>query len=277
VDAKAINTLDTLVSDSGRSFVRHHLIDFGSTLGSGGVGPADYWAGSEYMLERGEVRSRLVGFGFNRPAWTRASFYEAPSVGRLPESNQTFDPSQWKPRVPNRAFLQARADDRFWAARKLMALRTDLLRAAVAAGEFGDPASEAVLLRTLVERRNAIGRAYLTAVNPIADPVLSTDGTLTFQNVAVDADVARAPEEYRAQWFRFDNATGESTFIGETASRSTTMGAPADLPARAGVYLKVQLMSAGGPNPAWGQPVDAYFRMVGGQWRLIGFERMPNA
>ena len=277
VDAKAINTLDTLVKDDGRSFVRHHLIDFGSTLGSGGVGPADYWAGSEYLLERGSTGGRIIGFGFNRPSWTRAAFYEAPSVGRLPASNQNFDPAQWKPRVPNRAFLQARADDRFWAARKLMALRTDLLRTAVSAGEFGDPASEAMLLKTLVERRNAIGRAYLTAVNPIAGPVLGTDGTLTFQNVAVDADVARAPEEYRARWFQFDNATGETTLIGETASRSTTMGAPAGLPARAGTYLKVQLRSAGAPNAAWEQPVDAYFRMVGGTWRLIGFERLPNA
>ena len=51
VDAKAINSLDTLVTENGRSFVRHHLIDFGSTLGSGGVAPADYWAGTQYLLE----------------------------------------------------------------------------------------------------------------------------------------------------------------------------------------------------------------------------------
>jgi hypothetical protein len=39
VDAKAINSLDTLITENGRSYVRHHLLDFGSALGSGGIGP----------------------------------------------------------------------------------------------------------------------------------------------------------------------------------------------------------------------------------------------
>jgi hypothetical protein len=42
VDAKAINSLDTLVTENGRSYVKHHLIDFGSSLGSGGIAPAEY-------------------------------------------------------------------------------------------------------------------------------------------------------------------------------------------------------------------------------------------
>ena len=229
------------------------------------------------MFEPGSTGRQLLGFGFSQPSWPRAAFYESPSVGRLPRSNRDFDPAQWKPRVPNRAFLQARDDDRFWAARKLAALRTDLLRAAVWAGDFGDPEAEAVLVKTLAERRDAILRAYLTALNPIADPMLCADGTLTFQNVAVDNDVARAPREYRARWFVFDNATGESTLIGETASRSTTVDAPSGLPGRAGVYIKVELRSEGAEHPSWETPVDAYFRMVGGEWRLIGFERMPHA
>ena len=179
--------------------------------------------------------------------------------------------------MPNRAFLQARADDRFWAARKLVALRNDLLRAAVAAGDFGDAEAEAFLVRALTERRDAIARAYLTAVNPIADPALGRDGTLTFQNAAVEADVARAPESYEASWFLFDNATGQTRPVGATSSRSTTVNAPAGLPCAEGVYVKVQLRSVGAMNPAWEKPVDAYFRMVDGEWRLIGFERVPQA
>jgi hypothetical protein len=277
VDAKAINSLDTLVTRNGRSVVRHHLIDFGSALGSGAVEPANRYTGAEYMLDAPSTGKRMLGFGFSRPAWTRAQFYEAPAIGRLPLSNHDFDAARWKSTIPNRAFLQARADDRFWAARKLTALRAEHIRAAIAAGRFDDPASEAFLLKALIERRDAIARSYLTAVNPISDPALDCSGILTFVNVAVDADVARAPQAYHATWYIFDNATADTTLVGETTSQSTMMDAPSDLPTADGVYIKVQLRSAGAPNPAWEKPVDAYFRMIGGQWRLIGFERMPNA
>lgn len=275
VDAKAINSLDTLVTENGRAYVRHHLIDFGSSLGSGGVGPADYWAGEEYLVQPRDVGKRMLGFGFYSTKWQTVPFYEARSIGRLPKDNSTFNPTLWKPRVPNQAFLHARADDQFWAARKVMALTTDLLRAAVRTGEFGDPASEEFLVRALVERRNAIGRRYLTAVNPIVDPSL-IDGTLTFGNAAVDADFAHAPRSYRAVWSTFDNATGGGHVISETSSRSTSMQAPERLPQTDGAFIKVALSASGGTDSSWETPVNAFFRLRNGSWRLVGFERLPE-
>ena len=109
VDAKAINSLDTLVTENGRSFVRHHLIDFGSTLGSGGVGPADYWEGAEYLVEpRRHRRSRCSAFGFSIPKWHTTPFYEAPSIGRLPArqrrlQSRPVEAARAEPGVPPRA------------------------------------------------------------------------------------------------------------------------------------------------------------------------------
>jgi hypothetical protein len=277
VDAKAINSLDTLVTENGRSFVRHHLLDFGSSLGSAGIGPADYWEGSEYLLEPASVVKQMASFGFVFPKWHTTKFYEAPSIGRLPENNGGFDPETWKPRVPNQAFLHARADDKFWAAQKLTALTTDLLRAAVRAGDFRDPESEAFLVRALAERRDAIARAYLTAVNPIADATIDEEGRLTFKNAAVEGDFAKAPGGYRAVWFRFDNATGESARIGETSGRTTEIAAPGALSAQNGAFIKVQVSSVDAAVPAWEKPVDMFFRYRDGRWRLVGFDRMPGA
>jgi hypothetical protein len=277
VDAKAINTLDTLIADEGGAYVRHNLVDFGSALGSGGVAPADYWAGFEHLVEPRQIGRQIIGFGFSYPTWHTAAFYEAPSIGRFPLHNTGFNPELWRPRVPNPAFLQARADDKFWAAQKVVAMTTDLIRAAVRAGQFGDPAAEEFLVRALAERRDAIGRAYLTTVNPIVEPSLGSDGILTFRNAAVEADFARAPQGYRAVWATFDNATGTTRHFGEAVVRATEAQAPAALPAAAGSFVKVELSAVGAEHTSWQVPVNAYFRLrdIGG-WQLVGFERMPE-
>jgi hypothetical protein len=275
VDAKAINSLDTLVTEGGRSYVRHHLIDFGSALGSGGVGPADYWAGHEYLVEPRLAGKQMMAFGLSPAGWRTESFVESRAIGRVAADNTSFNPDLWKPRVPNQAFLHARADDKFWAARKLAAMTTDLIAAAVHAGDFGDPAAEAFLVRALAQRRDAIERAYLTAVNPIADLAIDDD-QLTFSNVAVDADVAPAPHLYRAVWSTFDNTTRTTHRIAETSSRGTSVDVPRGLPAADGSYIEVAVSAVDAAQPAWGIPVHAYFRQRNGAWRLVGFERMPT-
>lgn len=276
VDAKAINSLDTLVTENGRSYVRHNLIDFGSSLGSGGIGPADPWAGTQYLVEPKLTGRQMIAFGFARPRLQSAAYYESSSIGRLQRDNSDFDPRAWRPRVPNQAFLHARADDRFWAARKLVALSTDMIGAAVKAGELHDPKSEAFLVRALAERRDAIARVYLTAINPIEQPALDRDGRLTFRNAAVDADVARAPRRYHAVWSVFDNATGGTQHVGTSDSPDTQMQAPDRLPMLDGSIVKVALASSGSGYASWTDPVDAYFRYRAGSWQLVGFERMPE-
>jgi hypothetical protein len=49
-DAKAANTLDTVVTAGGVRFIRHYLLDFGSALGSDGDAPKDPRLGHEYMM-----------------------------------------------------------------------------------------------------------------------------------------------------------------------------------------------------------------------------------
>jgi len=274
VDAKAINSLDVLVTENGRSFVRHYLIDFGSALGSGGVAPADYWAGFEYLVQPLDVAKQMISFGVNVPRWHTMPFYEAPSIGRLPRHNADFDPDRWKPRVPNQAFLRARSDDKFWAAQRLVALTTDLIRAAVRTGEFGDPAAEEFLVRALAERRDAIGRAYLTGVNPITNLTLDPAGVLTFKNAAVEADFARAPRGYRSVWATFDNTTGHTLVFGGSSAPTAELQAPDGLPRTEGSFLKVEVRATGTSYEGWEEAATAYFRLGDGNWKLVGFERI---
>ena len=284
-DAKAINSLDTLITENGRAVVRHHLIDFNAALGSAGIGVRERRDGYEYLAETGPAFKALPAFGFYVRPWMTIHYPSYRGIGRF--ESKRFGPEEWRPRVPNPAYVRSRPDDTFWAARKLMAISDDLIRAAVKAGHYTDKESEDFLVNALIERRDKIGRAWLTAVNPIVDPALSQDGVLTFRNIAVDLNFASAPAGYQVTWFRFDNMSGESTAAGESTITETRATAPSTvlervradttLPGGRGQFVRVDISATGGTFSSWTSPVRAYFRRTPDGWKLVGFDRMPDA
>jgi hypothetical protein len=284
-DSKAINSLDMLVAENGRSHVVHYVRDFNSTLGSAGIGLRERRDGYEYLAETGPAKKALPALGFYVRPWMTIDYPNLPGVGRF--ESKRFVPEEWRPRVPNPAYVRSRPDDTFWAARKLMAMSDELIRAAVKAGKYSDPRAEQFLVDALIERRDKIGRAWLTAINPVVDPALGDDGVLTFRNAAVEYGFAPAPTGYHVAWFRFDNATGESLAAGESNAAGPRVTAPADALARVtpdtsraggrGVYVRADISAVGGTHPSWVVPVRAYFRRGAEGWKLVGFDRMPDA
>jgi hypothetical protein len=276
-DAKAINSLDTVVTEGGKSYVKHYLIDFNAALGSAGIGKRERRDGYEYLAETSYASKALPSFGLYVRPWMLIDYPTYRGVGRF-ESDR-FVPQQWRPRVPNPAYVRSRPDDTFWAARKLMALTDDLIRAAVRTGELSDPKAEAFLSTALIDRRNKIGRAFLTEVNPIVDTALSGAGSLTFRNAAVQHGFAPAPSGYKAVWHQFDNGSGEVRAIGETEAPGEQLRAPSGLPTAHGSFIRVDISATATAKtyPSWSSPVHAYFRLGEAGWTLVGFERMPEA
>ena len=277
VDSKSINTLDTVVDQDGKKIVRHHLLDFGSTIGSAGVYPREAFEGSEYLVEGKKTFAGLPTFGFYLKDWRTTRLYRSRTVGSFPIDNAEWDPETWKPRYANSAFRSARLDDKFWAARLLQNFTDEMLMAVPQVGQFNDPPSEAALSRFLIDRRNAIVRRYLPAVNPVVNLQLPEGGPLTFENAAVDADVAHAPAQYVVNWLRFDNATGGTTSIGKTTSAESrpSVPLPADMPSAEGTYVRAEIAASDGPG-SWSVPAHAYFLRQHGTWKLVGFERVPD-
>src|SRR5688572_2589618 len=275
VDSKAINSLDTLVTENGRTVVRHHLIDFGSTLGSASIKPREYDEGHHYIADGGKTIAGIFSLGLYIPSFHLVDYPDYDSVGNF--SADRFDPPKWKPRVPNPAFRRARPDDTFWAARRVMAFTDDMIRAAVKTGRYSDAAAEKHIADTLIARRDAIGRSWLTDVNPVIDPALDASGALTFRNAAVAAGVAKPPASYEVAWFRFDNATGGVTPIGQpTPSAREGGAAPSGLPTADGSFVRVDIKAMDAAHPSWATPVRAFFRRAGTGWELVGFERLPD-
>ena len=271
-DFKAKNTIDTVLTENGHVVVKHYLQDVGSTFGM--TNDRLQWEnGWEHFLDRGLAAKRVASFGFALSPWKTAKFTEGPSIGKF--EGDRFDPRTWKTHTPNAASIEMRDDDAFWAARRVAAFSNEMIRAIVHTGEFSDPAAEKAIGDIMLKRRDKILRTYLPAVNPIVAPRFENN-RLSFENAAVAADVARAPEVYRASWFHFDNATGESRPLSETTSATTTIDAPAGLPTAAASFILVELSADSKEHEAWRLPIRTYFRLDADGWKLVGLERMPD-
>ena len=273
-DLKSGNTLDSLVTENGRTIVKHWLQDVGSTFGMNN--DLHEWdLGWEHFYQTNTTMKRLLSFGFALSPWQTVHYVKGPSIGKF--EGDRFDPRTWRPQTPTTAYMELRDDDAFWAAQRVGAFTSEMIRAIVQTGELSDPAAGQALADIMIKRRDTIVRTYFTAVNPIVAPTLDEDNRLNFDNAAVKADVAHAPEAYLAAWFEFDNATGVTRPLSDTRSTTTTVNAPAGLPKRVGSYVEVEIAAEDKDHPAWSRPVRVYFRREVGRWKLVGFERMPEA
>ncbi len=273
-EVRSTNSLDTLIEANGRRLVRHHLLDFGSTLGSGSVKAQSRRAGNEFVWESRPTFITMLTLGLYVRPWIKVPYPDIPSVGRI--ESTYYRPEEWKADYPNPAFKNALDADRFWAARIVAALGEDDIRAIVATGRFTDPVATEYLSRVVLERRAKVLTAWLNATNPLVNLRLSERGELTFDNAAEQAAVANGAERYTAQWSRFDNASNHHEPFGEEiTATSPRLQVPADLLAVRPDYIAVRLRAYHTDRPAWSQPLMAYFRRAGDSWTLVGLERNP--
>jgi hypothetical protein len=269
-DLKVKNTIDTVITENGKTIVKHYLQDVGSTFGM--CNDKHEWDLSyEYFLEGPPSRKRLFTLGFGLSPWQTVDYVEYPSVGKF--EGKVFDPRTWRPQTPTKAYMELRDDDAFWAARRIAAFTDEMIRAVVHVGQFSNPEAEKYLADVLIQRREKIKSIYLTAVNPIVNPRLDAGG-LTVENAAIAGGVAQGPVTYRASWMTFDNTTGAIKPLSETMSTTTTIAAPNGLPSSG--FVAVDIAADSSAHPTWKQPVRAFFRQDGGSWKLVGLERMPD-
>jgi hypothetical protein len=194
-----------------------------------------------------------------------------PSVGRF--EADFFDPAAWRPEYPNPAFDNMRANDAFWAARRVALFSDEIVKAVVAKAAYSDPAATQYISRTLMQRRDKVLRAWLTGVNPIVNPSLNANGTLAFENAAETAGIAAQKSTYQLSWSAFDNSAnanvGRAASVNATTSRSQ---APADILSNS-TFVSLTIRTAHPDFPAWGHPATLYFRRTQDGWETVGIER----
>lgn len=200
-DTKQHNTLDMLVEEDGRRFVKHHWIDLASTLGTGANGPVQR-IGWEVTFDPKAFLRRNLTLGLPEDDWRRTARPEGlPEIGYF--ESEHFDPFGYEPLQPNPAFANLTRLDAYWAAKIVSAFTDDHLQAIVEEGQYGDPAATAYMARTLAERRDKIARAWFGKVTPL-DFFTLEGRTLRFHDLAVVRGLEADDARYRARVFRVD-------------------------------------------------------------------------
>ena len=263
-DAKASNTLDTVIEENGVRFIRHYLIDFGSALGSDGDAPKDPRLGHEFMLSTpiGALK-QIFSLGLAPTPWERARFPKLPGVGNF--ESQLFEPDKWKPDYPNPAFMSRLPDDDYWAAKQVMAFTDDDIRAIVETAKFTDVRSTEYIIATLAERRNKIGQTFFSKILPL-DHFRVENNELLFDDLAVLYGF-HSPRTYKVQWAAFDNM--QQTLDSIPDNKSTHLP-PQVRKAALGSYFAVAIHVAGEPF----SPVSVYLRKEENSYKVVAIDRL---
>jgi hypothetical protein len=233
-DIKCLNTVDSLVRVNGVSFLRHHLIDFGASLGSDSFTTKSPRAGYEYLFRWRPTLAQVFSVGFYVPKWARADYPHFSSVGNF--EYEIFEPEEWKPNYPATIFDNRLPEDNFWAARQVMWFTDEEIRAVVKTGEYSDSRAEEWMAECLIERRYKIGKAYFSASLPL-DRFRVEQGRLAFDDLGVSSGFT-PPRNYTVLWSSFDNNTEKHSRIDGT--RGTTLP-PEIQQATAGSYFAARI------------------------------------
>ena len=255
--------------------VRHHLLDFGSTIGSAGVYPREAYEGWEYLVEGKKTLAGMPSLGLYVKNWRTIPLYRARSVGAFPIDNTQWDPERWKPRYANSAFRSARLDDKFWAARRLQAFTDEMLNALIGVGQFNDPKSEEMLVEVpdRAPQRDSpslsSGREPGRRRAPVAFGYVDVPERRSGCGRGARAQRVRRGLAAVRQCDRHDDEPRRDPRVGDErqcAERSSC---------GSGTYIRVEISANGGPE-SWTEPAHAYFRREAAGWTLVGFERVPS-
>ncbi len=180
-DLKDHNTLDAFIETSpGKGYLKHHLLDFGSTFGSDGNGAKHPRKGYANWFDLRDILVTTLTLGIKRWGWEKSEPARYPSIGYF--ESEIFKPNKFDPIVPNPAFENLTDRDAFWGAKIVMGFRDEHIRALIASGEYSNPDAAEYLFETLRIRRDKIGRHWFSKVNPLDKFDLSlNDDTLVIK------------------------------------------------------------------------------------------------
>jgi hypothetical protein len=261
-DTSQINTMDSLVTEDGYQYIKHHLIDFGPILGSRGDRQKEPWIGHQYSIMHKDTALRAMTMGLYVSRWERSDYPTLKGAGLI--DSWSFDPLHWKPEVPNPAFLMLDKVDAFWAAKQVAAFTDDEIRGIVETGKLSDKRASDWIADCLIKRRDMLAQAWFSQVLPL-DRFRVADGKLAFDDLSAGYATG-APKSYEVHWSTFDNDHGVLVPLSNASGTQ--------LPPEPGTteYLAATVRCAS-PAESCPDPVTVYLRRSGAGFQVVGIDR----
>lgn len=185
-DCKDHNSMDTYVGKDGEGYIKHFLMDFGSTLGAAGYGPKKPKSGYANYTDTRDMGVSILTLGLWKWPWEDGKPWTNPAVGYF--ESEIFHPNKFDPSYALPTFENMTARDGYWGAKIVMAFSDQDMAALVKTGQYTDPEAEAIILQVLKERRDKIGRYWFGKINPLDFPIVKQEsGTiiLDFDDLSV--------------------------------------------------------------------------------------------
>ena len=289
-DAREQNSLNILVEEGERTFVRHYFLDFGDCLGS-------QWAqdalsrrfGNSFYFDAAHVAADFFSLGgITRPWETAAISPVANALGYF--DAERLVPDRYHAGYPNPAFAAMRGDDGAWGARILARFDEHAVRVMLRESQISDQTLQDELVRVLMARRQRLLAHHLAERSPLANFEVQPDGTtVCFEDLSTMTGVTR-PTAVRydtatwtndwtnPRWIRHEtDAVSDPrrvciSLVGDQGQRSAIApGAADDDPSR---YQITDITLVPEPGAPGIPPARLHFYDLGERgFRLVGIER----
>jgi hypothetical protein len=252
-DTKDQQSLDTFIeSKDSLGFVRHHLLDFGASLGAAAEGPRPPERGYEFTIDGKAIGLRFLTLGLYQEKWRKIPRdVPIPSLGSF--ESTVYEPDKFKTLQPHAAFRERLDGDDYWGAKLVASFSDAQIAAAIDAAGYEDPRVKPALLKLLVERRDKVMRFYFDRVAPL-DFFYVSGGDLRFRDLAVDRRIAAD----RAYEVRIEGDGAERTL-----TLNTTTFDLSGLGSR-GQEVDLDFHIAG----SRAEPVTVTLQREGGSWKI---------
>jgi hypothetical protein len=286
-DTKDSNSLDMYVTENGKSFVKHFLIDFGATLGSASHGPNYAWRGYQYDIDPGIIFANIFTFGLYIRPWEKFDGVKYPSIGVY--NAEPFEPMKYRPLCPNPAFENMTLLDGYWAAKIVMSFTDQQLKVIIGEAQYSDPEAENYLFRVIKERRDIIGEYFFSRVNPLDKFKIETSAkngpTLVFSDLAVESGLIGQNDSYY-KFSCMEYRKDKPNVLDEGQMRSTSISLvkvfqqlsknssfKLNNPSESWIIVNIQTQR--GKNSAWSKPVKIFLEMSleNNTFKIIGIKR----